>query len=275
MKRIVALSIGLWITSWTEAEVEVSVQKMLPLVVGNRWEYSHSVKDSIGSTYFSQDVTVSITHMEYIEGRTYYVFSDMPYEQPPVPYFFIAGKKVRWEGNHLLFRQQDRDVALYQFRDQEIYDYPISETASDTLVSANTLLEHTFFPGSPIKAGCVVRGDPNPFDWSVFNFYFTGHKLDLNPPWYGTNPWTRKVSFLVDFGMVDCYMTNRNSQGNPIGENHLTSYEAVISGVKWGFWNDPRKTVAGSEELPCLPSVVGVSSWGVLKRKFTCPDCED
>ena len=60
--------------------------------------------------------------------------SDMPYKEPPVPYFFIAGKKVRWEGNHLLFRLEDRDVALYQFEDQDVYDYGIPETASDTLV---------------------------------------------------------------------------------------------------------------------------------------------
>ena len=121
MQCLVALSVGLWAASWAEAADPV--QQMLPLVVGNRWEYAHTVRDSTGHI-FGQVVVVSITHTEDIEGHTYYVFSDIPYEQPPVPYFFIAGKKVRWEGNHLLFRQQDRDVALYQFRDQEVYNYP-------------------------------------------------------------------------------------------------------------------------------------------------------
>ena len=47
----------------------------------------------------------------------------MPYEDPPVPHFFIAGKKVRWEGEHLLFRQQDRDVALFRF-DHSVFENP-------------------------------------------------------------------------------------------------------------------------------------------------------
>ena len=268
MKRIVALSIGLWVTSWTEAEIEVPVQQMLPLAVGNRWEYSHIVKDSIGSTYFSQDVTVSITHTEDIEGNTYYVFSDMPYEQPPMPYFFIAGKKVRWEGNYLFFRQQDRDVALYQFRDQEVYDYPISETASDTLVVAHAL--PGVAPGWPTKSGCVVRDE-----LTVIAFSFTGHKQIERPSWDTPNPLSRFATFLEAFGMVTSEMLPRDSQGNPIGKNQLSVYGAVIDGVKWDFWINPMKVVAGSGELPCLPSVIEKSSWGILKQQFTSLEGKD
>ena len=134
MKRIIALSVGLWAASWSEAED--AVQQMLPLAVGNRWDYQHIFIDRTINTRLEQDVTISITHTEDIEEHTYYVFSDMPYEVSSVPYFFLAGKKVRWEDNHLLFRQQDRDVALYQFGDQEFYEYVIPEMVSDTLVES-------------------------------------------------------------------------------------------------------------------------------------------
>ena len=134
MKRIIALSVGLWAASWSEAED--AVQQMLPLAVGNRWDYQHIFIDRTINTRLEQDVTISITHTEDIEEHTYYVFSDMPYEVASVPYFFLAGKKVRWEDNHLLFRQQDRDVALYQFGDQEFYEYVIPETVSYTLVES-------------------------------------------------------------------------------------------------------------------------------------------
>lgn len=94
---------------------------MLPLAVGNSWDYRHFVTDSETGTRHDEIVTIGITHKENIEGHTYHVFSDMPYEDPPVPFFFLAGKKVRWEGNHLLFRQVDRDVALFRFNPSEGY----------------------------------------------------------------------------------------------------------------------------------------------------------
>ena len=264
MKRIVALSVGLWAMSWAEAED--AVQQMLPLAVGNRWDYEHIFIDKTINTYLEQHVTISITHTEDIEGHTYYVFSDMLHHIPPVPYFFIAGKKVRWEGNLLLFRQQDRDVALYQFEDQEIYDYGIPETVSDTLVVVDTSLQSiSWMPGSPRKADCILRA------LSVFNFFFIGHMLEFDG-WYPD----KAASFLKDFGMLNSQVINRDSQGDPIRENHLLVWSAVINGVKWDFWSNPMKVSAGSEEPPCLSTAIEKLSWGVLKQNVrtieaTCP----
>lgn len=259
MKRIIALSVGLWVASWSEAENPV--QQMLPLTVENRWDYQHIFIDRTINTRLEQNVTVSITHTEDIEGHTYYVFSDMPYEVPSVPYFFLAGKKVRWEGNHLLFRQQDRDVALYQFGDQEFYRYIIPKTASDTLVVVHD--DFGFLPGWPRKAGCLVE------DFSFFGFAFIGHDKPLSPI-------GRSASILKDFGMVRCVMMNWDGQKNPILENRLISRRAVINGVKWEFWNDPRKVLAGSEEFPCIEeTAIRALSWGVLKQKFTSLEGED
>ena len=192
-----------------------------------------------------------------------------------MPYFFVAGKKVRWEGDHLLFRQQDRDVALYQFGDQEFYNYPISETNSDTLVFGKNIHisdQYDWLPGWPTKANCVVRDA-----YSIFVFSFTGHKW--HHPWADTQHRQyhtgRSAVFLKNFGMVNCGIGVMDSQGNPIGGSGLITRKAIINGVPWGFWNDPTgKASASSGELPCLPTSVGVSSWGVLKQQFTCPDCD-
>ena len=44
---------------------------------------------------------------EVIDGKTYYVLSDMPANWPPAPPHFIAGKKLRWAGTHLMERTAD------------------------------------------------------------------------------------------------------------------------------------------------------------------------
>ena len=261
-----------WFSAVSWAMADEDIHQMLPLAVGNSWDYEHV--EYYPNARSAQLVTLSITHTEDIERHTYYVFSDMPYEEPPVPYFFLAGKKVRWEGNHLLFRQQDRDVALYQFQigDQEVY-YPISKTNSDTLVLASPLPTYGRSLGWPTKAGCVVRDE-----LAAIAFYFIGHKVDYSREWppYSVYEVGRDASFLEGFGMIDCNMIIRDSQGNPIGGNNLFSLGAVIRGVPWDFWNNPKgKASAGSKEFPCLPTAAEVSSWGILKQQFTSSEGGD
>ncbi len=234
---VVLLGWGLsWAASWAEADEQI--HQMLPLAVGNSWFYSH---------FFGEEgyrrVTISITHTEDIEGHTYHVFSDMPYEDPPVDYFFLAGKKVRWEGDRLLFRQPDRDVALYRFGGYPVneggdYSYAIPETESDTLVF---VVPHALLPGLPRKAGCPIHAD----SLRTFSFRF-------NDPLRG-----REVEFLENFGMT--YAPG------------LHAREAVINGEKWDFWNDPTaKVLAAREESPCIfwDTSVRKLSWGVLKQEF-------
>lgn len=64
-------------------------------------------------------LVVEITHTEWIDGFEYFVFSEAPYNWPPLPVFFWAGEKVRLsEDGILLFRKYGTDVPLYDFSPQ-------------------------------------------------------------------------------------------------------------------------------------------------------------
>ena len=115
----------------------------VPLAVGNSWTYEHYYENS---TYpnaagdwlkpfevpgyphgpdqpippdsllrVQREFTVEITHTAEIEGNEYWVFSDVPYEWPPLPELFWAGQTVRLEHEALLFRLEDQDVFAFGF----------------------------------------------------------------------------------------------------------------------------------------------------------------
>ena len=76
------------------------------------------------------------------------------------------------------------------------------------------------------------------------------------------------AGFLEDFGMYYSRMTIRD-QGDIIGTSSLISYQAVISGERWEFWNDARKVSAAKEESPCMyETTVKSLAWGVVKQGF-------
>ena len=98
------------------AATDYEASDYLPLAVGNSWTYEHEYYDiglsggglPLYSAYLDQwpandepfrypEVTISVLNMEVIDGKTYYVISDMPANWPPAPPHFIAGKKLRWE----------------------------------------------------------------------------------------------------------------------------------------------------------------------------------
>ena len=56
-----------------------------------------------------------VLHTEVIDGKTYYVLSDMPANWPPAPPHFIAGKKLRWEGTRLMERTDEGEQAIFRF----------------------------------------------------------------------------------------------------------------------------------------------------------------
>ncbi|MFA6109291.1 MAG: hypothetical protein WDA75_11040 [Candidatus Latescibacterota bacterium] len=110
----------------------------LPLSVGNSWTFTHRYlndrPDLLGMSWnspayaYRDDVQIAITHTEQIDGQTYYVFSDLDYDFPPVPSFFLAGKKVRWdEQGRLMVRGQDTEFCLYDFSHEGTYDIPEQE----------------------------------------------------------------------------------------------------------------------------------------------------
>ena len=81
------------------------------------------------STYTAQfpkspQFTITVERTEVIDGKTYYVISDMLTNWPPAPPHFIAGKKLRWEGSHLMERTADGEQAIFRF-DGTTADYNI------------------------------------------------------------------------------------------------------------------------------------------------------
>ena len=248
MKTVAVLIMGLWAASWAEAQEPVeTAHQQLPLAVGNSWRYTHTYFNYLTEDYnygdaTVRDVTIRITHTEDIEGHTYYVFSPMPYEDPPVLSLFPAGQKVRFDGYDLVSRGREGDIALYQFKFGVggEYSYSIPETESDTLV-------------------VVVRGC----------FRFQGHKesthhLASTPEGYPTDASyyyeSRQVNFIRGLGLsgfiVDgIYIIGRSSNDVNDVANHLVLYSATINGVEL----DPKTF---------RYTAIRETSWGALKRAF-------
>ena len=125
MKRFAFFVVAqLWVANMTWGQ-DYNPEDFLPLAVGNSWTYSHSyfndldlIKPEIDPIPDSlrvalTEVTITITHTEEIDRHTYYVFSDLGYDFPRAPYFFLAGKKVRFaEDGRLMERSQDTELSL-------------------------------------------------------------------------------------------------------------------------------------------------------------------
>ena len=117
---------------------EYRVSDFLPLAVGNSWTCFHQVRDPYGLvdapgpwTAWKESggaFTLTVERTEVIEGKTYYVLSDLPSGgwppsplPPPLP-GFIAGKKLRWEGSRLMERAGTGEQTLYDFDMPEVFE---------------------------------------------------------------------------------------------------------------------------------------------------------
>ena len=80
--------------------------------------------------------TITVERTEVIDGKTYYLLSDMPANWPPAPPHFIAGKKLRWEGTHLMEYTGGGDQALYRFDEANKAGY---ETVIDGVANRVTV----------------------------------------------------------------------------------------------------------------------------------------
>ena len=261
MKTVAVLIMGLWAASWAEAQEPVATaDQMLPLAVGNSWEYTHSYFNYLtegDASGTARDLTIRITHTEDIDGYTYYVFSPMPYEYPPVLSFFPAGQKVRFDGNNLVFLGQEDDIALYQFKFgvDDRYSYSIPETESDTLV--------------------VVQ-------WGAF--VFQGHKESTHElastsdgyPTYARYYYeSRQVKFARGIGLSELDVRGIQIDGysaNDVDDvgNHLILQSATINGVQLSCESKGYFRGCTADK-----TVIREISWGALKRAFVHPDEED
>ncbi len=255
MKTVAVLIMGLWAASWAEAQEPVATaDQMLPLAVGNSWRYLHDYLNfETGDDFYIDDVTIRITHTEDIEGHTYYVFSPMPYEHPPVLSFFLAGQKVRFDGNNLVFRGREDDIALYQFDfGAREYSYSIPETESDTLVVAHEWASSFEFLG---------HGEPIPESLFTSDGY----------PNYGLSYYyePRYVAFTRGLGISELSVDRMEVYAGGVNDvydesNHLRLHSATIDGVELDV-----------ETFRYPYTVIRETSWGDVKRAFAHPDEED
>ena len=124
-----------------------AVTDYLPLAVGNSWTYHHRYSDpdadySPWSTYSNQNrqLTITVERAEVIDGKTYYVISEMPSNWPSPPPHFIAGKTLRWEGTHLMERTAEGEQAIFRF-DGHGTSYDIPEVEGDNRVTVEVFPE--------------------------------------------------------------------------------------------------------------------------------------
>ena len=103
-------------------------ERFLPLRVNNLWmgyqnyfDITESEAEPRDWTMWTEYIekngwfTLKVERTEVIDDKTYYVISDMPEKWPPVPEFFIAGKRLRWEGASLMERTADGEQPLLVF----------------------------------------------------------------------------------------------------------------------------------------------------------------
>ena len=234
----------------------------LPLAVGNSWTYSHEYYDyenrdgyTRWTNYTTPQFTLSVLGTEDIDGQTYFVISDMPEFWPPVPSQFIAGKKLRWEGDHLLERTADGEQALFRFDgggDLSKYAYydvviegqTIQVTAWET--RANSRHEYSFrFSGG---AGPVRVYDADAVDYYDLD---AGRELDEVRVELKAG-----ISFLKGFGIRACGV-GINDGDAPLFSNGQKAQHAVLNG----------RTVTVREARKASVTTIEGDSWGGIKQE--------
>ena len=195
------------------AATEYQASDYLPLAVGNSWTYSHVFRDLKGpdgkrrfgdksqwSAYYAQEFpqfTIEVLRTEELDGQTYYVISEMPFNWPPPPPHFIAGKKLRWSGTQLMEHSGSGEQAIYRF-DGHGTSYDIPTVEGDNRVT--------------------VVGGPNPVPWYSFEFL-------------GNGEGRRGCGFLAGYGSNGCSW--RISGGDyPLLINRVDPLHAVLGGTQ-------------------------------------------
>ena len=188
------------------AATDYQASDYLPLAVGNSWTYTHFYRDvEFTNTDYDRwptfwdrrgQFTITMERTEVIDGKTYYVLNDMPANWPPAPPHFIAGKKLRWEGTHLMERTADGEQAIYRFdgANEAGYEIPTDEGANRVTVE--------ILPG------------PVP----VYAFYFHGN--------FRRN---RAFAFLAGYGL-DIGGWRIFGEDYPLFDNKVKSLHAVLGG---------------------------------------------
>jgi hypothetical protein len=195
------------------AATDYQASDYLPLAVGNSWTYQHIYHDihdprakEKWSTYIAQrpeipQFTIEVLRTEVIAGKTYYVISDMPANWPPAPPHFIAGKKLRWQGTHLMERITDGERAVFRFDGANDAGYAIEPVEGDNVVEV------------------TVYSNPNPRHY-IFRFRGSEGR--------------RSCGFFKNYGLTRCaWIITRSPQ--IVFNNRLDPIRAVLGGRTVGL----------------------------------------
>ena len=191
------------------APAEYVASDYLPLAVGNSWTYQHAytspdIDYAEWPTYLDQapetpQFTITVERTEELDGETYYVISDMPALWPPAPPHFIAGKKLRWEGTHLMEYTGGGEQALYRFDGADETGYTVSSDEGNDTVTVE------------------FDAEPVPLFW--FRFYSNA---------YGDG--SQGCGFRAGYG-YERGARNIFGEDHPLFINEVTSLRAVIGGT--------------------------------------------
>ena len=192
----------------------------LPLAVGNSWTYVHEYYafdtnnggfkqyseyvnrfpvPAPGEPYGFPEFTISVLNTEVIDDKTYYVLSDMPANWPPAPPHFIAGKKLRWEGTHLMERTADGERSVFRFDGANDAGYAVETDEGDNLIKTQ------------------VHSHPNGY-WKGYWFSFYGSELGL-----------RSCTFIGNYGCLTCNWGVAGTD-HPLFTNDVFLHRAILGG---------------------------------------------
>ena len=275
----IAVFITMW-PVWAPVAQQATYQTSdyLPMEVGNSWTYRHGYKDErfdendhrVERPSFpaweesSRELTISILRTEVIGGNTYYVFSDMPEDGwPPAPRMFIAGKKMRWNGNNLMEHDGTSEYSIYNFipppGEFQIHDYSIPETHGNGYNHARAM----YAPSSHYSIPHVY-------------FLFTGYRGYGEWPAGQGVTWDSSagVEFWGGYGVIRA--------GEGVGADDVTVFDNAIGPVRATLHTSSSSEDARSdgdettrtiewENLYCIaygycsPTSTPSSSWGKVK----------
>ena len=278
-KKVCLLLVALLSLSGVQpaAAADYQASDYLPMAAGNSWTYEHEYYDDkfagggiprysayLDTTLANFETgpsrprfTIEVLNTEVIDGKTYYVISDMPANWPPAPPHFIAGKKLRWEGTRLMERTDDGEQAIFRFdgttadyirtnyrvgsylisRFRSYLDFPVEES--------NVYRTRYAIPTTEGDNRVVVEAGLKPVPWYVFEFH-------------GNHVESRGCDFLAGYG--------------PSG---------FLAGKGMEFLNmlDPIRAVIGGTPVEfadaLIPTGISSSSWGQIKQSWLAGERRD
>ena len=250
----------------------------LPLAVGNSWTYSHDYYESgdgnddvysqwtnYTAPYGIPQFTLSVLRTEVIDGKTYFVISDMPEYWPPVPPQFIAGKKLRWVGDQLMERTADGEQALFRFGGTSGASGASGEASYAVTTSEGTLQitsresrsEHTHDNTFSFRDGAEAAGpSDNWWYWSESESGVTGESG-------ATVGLGAAIIFLKGFGVQQGQMALYDGDA-PLFKNIQKAKHAVINGRTVTV--EQARAAAGRASSSDASSIEWFS-WGLIKQE--------